>query len=647
MSQTKQTSLYLPVSDIVVNLRNRYKSKYKEVDSFVGYDSETYQGKCKLLCNSKGKYVLDGNFYDYLDFLFDDSDDNSHRVFWNMNFDLTAIFKLYKYKDDKIKRLLDGYKETFKNYELSYLKPKFFTIKKGNKQVVYTDLFFIYKMSLNNASKSYLKDEKIDEVDGKILNESLDYWNDNLDLIIEYCIKDCELTENLGNFLIEKVKQVGIKIPKYITSHASFSRQIALEMCKIPSIRWTPINILDIATQTYFGGRFEVLQKGMFKKLRGYDLNSAYPDTIRRLPSLKYGIWNVVRDLKDVSKKETIGFYKCRFRIPKGYISPFVIKNRGIVVNPDGYFETWITWYELDLLRKDVKYFKLDYGYEYKPSKREYYPFEKMIDYLYERKSFYKYDKKEKDEVLSWIFKIIMNALYGCFIERHDVIMIDKNDGSELKFTQSGKLFNPVYASIITARTRWKLLKDSGKRNRKHIVGFHTDSVISDKFLLRLWLKRGKKLGKWTMEKKGKSLIIMTGIYQIKNTFKNRGFTFKKQKNIKELKDDNARYNWFDIIKSKSYEVKNCNECKNYKKCNPRTKLQFQRLKVMKASESMKRWNNLERANEFTYENKCLDINSDKKRLWNDDFNDVNEILTRKISSQTITLHYVRNDELH
>lgn len=645
MTEIKTKNPYLPISKIYINMRNRYKSNYNEVLSFIGYDSETFDGKCKLLCNSKGKYVLDGSFYDYLDFLFDDLDDNSHRVFWNMNFDLTAIFKLYEYKDDKIKRLLDGYRETFKHYELTYLKPKFFTIKKGNKSIAYTDLFFIYKMSLNNASKSYLKDEKIDDIDGKELNESINYWNDNIDKIIEYCIKDCILTQNLGTFLIEKLKQVDIKIPQFITSHASFSRQIALEMCKIPSIKWTPINILDIATQTYFGGRFEVLQKGTFKKLRGYDINSAYPDTIRRLPSLKYGQWKYIDDLKEIPKKEMIGFYYCKFHIPKGYISPFVIKHKGIVINPDGYFETWITWYELDLLRDELKYFKLNYGYQYHPYKREYYPFKEMIDYLYERKSFYKYDKKEKDEVLSWIFKIIMNALYGCFIERHDVIAI-LDDGSEFKFTQSGKLFNPVYASIITARTRWKLLKDSGKRNRKHIVGFHTDSVISDKFLLRLWLKKGKKLGKWSMEKKGKSLIIMTGIYQIKNTFKNRGFTFKKQKNLKELKDDLERYDWFEIIKSKSYEVKDCRECSNYKKCNPLTKLQFKRLKVMKASESMKRFNNLERANEFTLENKCLDINSDKKRQWNDDFKNVSEILNKRIKSQTITLRYVRDDDL-
>lgn len=638
-----ESVIYLPYSDILIELKKRFSWKYDEQLSFIGYDSETYRGKCKLLCDSKGNYLLDGNFYDCIEFLINDIDDKSHRVFWNMDFDLTAIFKLYEYDDNKIKRLLEGYREKFGNYELTYLRPKFLSIKKGNKTVFIVDLFFMYKTSLNVSSKKYLNDEKIDKINGKILNESLDYWKENLDDIIKYCIKDCMLTENLGIFLTGKMKQASMKIPKFITSHASFSRQYFMENCKIPSIKWIPINILDIAVSCYYGGRFEVIERGFFKKLISLDINSAYPETISKLPSLKYGKWKVIENQKEVSKKEIIGFYKVHLIIPEKRISPFVIKYKGIVIFPSGVFEKWITWYEYDLLKKYV--YKFYYGYEYHPYKREYYPFKQAILHLYEMKSFYKYDKKQKDEVLSWIFKLVMNAVYGCFIERHDKILIDES-GSEMKITVAGKMFNPVYASIITARTRWKLLKDSGKKNWKKIVAFHTDSIIVKRFPLRMLFKLGKKLGKWSLEKKGKGIILMSGIYQVGKSVRNRGFSTRNQESIKES-SEGKKLDWFEVLKEAITKEKNCSECENVKKCNPSQKIQFKRMKVIKSAESIKRWNSLEKANTFIIENKCLDINSDNKREWNRQFIDINDLLTNKISSKTRKMKFIDDSELH
>ena len=104
------------------------RKKYDEAYTFIGYDTETFNGKCKLICDSKGNSLLDGTFYECLNFLIDDIDDTSHRIFLNMDFDLTAILKLYKGKNEKIQRLLDGFPETFKNLELTYLRPKFLSI---------------------------------------------------------------------------------------------------------------------------------------------------------------------------------------------------------------------------------------------------------------------------------------------------------------------------------------------------------------------------------------------------------------------------------------------------------------------------------------------------------------------------------------
>lgn len=631
MIQAKQ--IYLPVSDVHIYMKHRRLTKYSEVLDCRGYDSETYQGKCKLLCDSQGNYVLNPSFYECLELMMLDENDESHRIFWNMDFDISAILKLYEQKNDKIERLLEGYTETFKNFEILYLRPKFLVIKKGKNRKVFTDMYYMYRLSLPKASKEYLNDKKFDKVDSKQLNDNLKYWNDNTDDIIKYCVQDCVLTRDLGNFLLLNVKKANLPIPKYLSSHASFSKEYFMRECKIASIKWIPENILDIACQTYFGGRFEILKRGYITYLIAYDINSAYPDTIAKLPSLKYGKWIKIYE---GNKKEIIGFYKVKVLIPETRLSPFIMRFKGICMFPSGVFETWITWYEFDLLREYILEF--EYGYEYIPSKREYYPFAQVIKNLYDMKSFYKYgskhwkngfiyrlyglfenQKEQKNDVLSWIYKIFMNAIYGCFIERNTDVEKDE--------IVAGKLFNPVYATIITARTRWKLLKDVKPKNWKYLAGFHTDSVFSEKKLREL--KKNRKLGNWSKEKEGKSILLMTGVYQIDKYSRNRGFSTKKDDKIKDNEQDKS-IDWFEILKENA----------------DKDKIKFKRLKVMKSAESLKRFGNLDKVNLFTEYKKKLSINSDKKRDWNRDFKDCNDVLNGSIDSLAPKLKFIRNDDL-
>lgn len=666
------SEIYLPVADIHIQMKSRRTYPYDEVDSFIGFDCETYKGACKLLCNSFGNYLLNGTFYEYLDFLCEPKDDISHRIFWNIDFDFGAILKLYKGKRERLEKLLDGYVVQFKGFEILYLRPKFLSIKKDKKSFIFTDMYFMYKKSLNYASKEFLKDKKIDTIDGNSLNTDLSYWKKNLDDIIKYCIKDCVLTKELGKFLIENVKLAGLPIPRILSSHASFSKQYFMSIAKIPSIKWIPENILDIACKTYYGGRFELLERGYFEKLISYDINSAYPDTISKLPSLKYGKWIKVKEgtKKEVKGKIILGFYKVRMIIPQTFISPFIIKYKGTCCNPSGIFETWITWYEFDLLREYIIDFY--YGYEYIPSKREYYPFKEGIDVLYHQKATQKpkYDKKGNqisgNAVLYWIFKIFMNALYGCFIERHDDKVLD--------ITVAGKMFNSVYASIITARTRWKLLKDVKKKHWKYLKGFHTDSIITTKKLREL--KLNSKLGNWSKEKEGKGLLLMCGIYQIGREAKNRGFSTKKIISLKD-NDFGTSLNWFEIMeifakkkvcdeihiekvfneKTKRYHNKkvvcdtlfeNSNKCPKCKSENVRYVdfIRFEKIKVLKVKETLKRWHNLEKVNTFTPLEKNLSLNSDKKRDWNRLFDNCNDVLTSTIKSKTVKMKYFLDVDL-
>ena len=603
----------LPVNNIVLTDTRRWINSVVDTSEFICYDTETYKGKCKLLCDSQNRFVYNPTFKECLDFLFYRTKEPYFRAFYNIDFDISAILKLWN-DIDKISKLIKGEIVYYDEYSMFYIRPKLFRLSKDitysddyevddkkifkiekksdGKRIYIVDLYAMFKRSLNSASKEFLNDEKFDVINSKKLNTDIKYWVKNLDDIIKYCKQDASLTARVGNKLIQELKECNLLIPKYFTSHASLSKQYFRYNCRIPSLKYIPTNILDIALSTYYGGRFEVLKRGYFDQLYSYDINSAYPETICMLPSFKYGKWNKVKQIND---NETIGFYKVVIKIPQQYISamPIRLKNKTILY-ASGIFATWITWYEADLLRDYIK--KVVYGYEYSSWRKEYFPYKDAMNDLYKEKLRNKYT----NEVFYWLVKLTMNSLYGCFIERHR-----KSNGK----IYTGILFNSVYASIITARTRWKLLKDVGIENYHKIVAFHTDSVITTE---PLNLTINDDMGNWSIEAEGFGVILKSGIYQIADKIKRRCFSSKKINWIRALE-------WFgytDIIK-------------------------IPRQKVIKIAESLRRWNTIERVNEFIKASTTLKINTESKREWNDVFKNCNDLLSRNISSKTKHLSYI------
>jgi len=587
---------YLPISDIYLTDTRRHIKSIVERESFICFDTETYKGACKLITDSAGRSLLNPTFDECIKFLFYRASRSHYRAFYNLDFDLSAILKLQN-DIEMTDELIHGNTIEYKGYSLTYIRPKMFKISKGHKTLYFTDLFNMFKVSLNEASKDFLKDEKLDIINAKRLNRSLDYWNKKESDIIEYCIKDAKLTANLGNLLMKEIKEVKLQLPRYMTSNASLSKQFFRYNCYIPSLKKIPTRILDIAFQTYYGGRFEVLKRGYFDDLYYYDINSAYPETISELPSLKYGHW-ILSD--EINPKECIGFYKVVLHIPEQYISALILRTKGnTIVFPSGHFGKWITWYEADLLREYI--IKVVKGFEYVSHKNDYYPFRKPMLKLYKDKSRY----KGVNDTWYHIIKITMNALYGCFVEKHE-----KLDG----LIYSGILFNPIYASIICAKTRWKLLTDVKKSEWKYLNAFHTDAVLSIK---PLSLKCDDKIGNWKLEKHDSGVILMTGIYQVGNISKRRGFKA-------EMVD------WIKLLEN--------NKDKDY--------IPMPQTHVNKIAEIMKRYRSLEQVNKFIRFWKKLDINSDKKRNWDRKFENCGDVLNSQISSKTHVLSYFDNREL-
>ena len=232
--------------------------------------------------------------------------------------------------------------------------------------------------------------------------------------------------------------------------------------------------------------------------------------------------------------------------------------------------------------------------------------------------------KKEKNQELSWIPKIILNGFYGKTIQMNksliytkefkgnenlmDMILIKDTYIYEYQKFISGKLFNPIVANEITANTRNKLFQSCFKY-QNNIIGFQTDSIITDK---KIPLNIGENLGDWEIEKEDKRMIILgSGIYQ----------TIEDEQPKIKFRGFGKQINIYDMLKNNnlSIDIK-----KNYK---------FKSVMKLRMNEHKK----LELLNQILPDKKIINLNFDKKRLWDRDFKNSEDVLKNKIESKPIS----------
>lgn len=599
---------YILRSGLKIKNRRQFIKRTYKCEKILTYDTETYKGMCKLIARNEGrvKHILNPTFEQCINFLFYLADKpNTYRFFFNLDFDFSAMLKLWN-DIEQIEHLKNGIEVFYKDYTLKWIKSRMLIIKhiKRKKSVVFTDIFNFFHIGLNEIAEKYLKGKVKDKIDGNLLNTSLDYWNDNLDSIINYCINDCILTKDIGKLLIDSIIKCELPLPKCLVSSASLSKQYFRLNSYIPNISHIPEKILQISYDSYFGGRFEMFKRGYFNSLYLYDIVSQYPFFIRNLPNLRDGMW---KKAINIPKEQCLGYFLVKMKIPYDYKIPTIpIQHNGVNKFPVGVITKWLTWFDIDLIREYIIEFYE--GYIFYPTDKNYKPFEKEIDFLFKKKQ----ELKGKSELEYNLTKLCMNALYGCFIESHKNYDIKGN--YELN---SGIMFNSVYASQITAFGRWSVIKDIPKENYNNIIAIHTDSIISN-IPLDNSLDIGKELGQWNLEKEGKGIILNTGMYQIDDMVKTRGIP--------------KRFigNWFDF-------------CKKNRKLRRK---KFIVPHMRKLSEGLIRDKSLINVNTIMNDKRSVNCNSDTKRDWLDRFNNFNEVLDTQIDSYPYML-YDNNTELH
>ena len=548
-----------------------------------GADTETLQGQIWLFSTEFGVWEVT-NFGQFIEVCFNNfhsyrytrtrkrgkiekSITTKEYFFYNLKFDAQALIKSMDEKDieklldeDKIRIFVTAFGREME-IEITYLEGKHMQIKPIDfyldshklSAIKMWDISQFYgKKRLNDVSKQILGKTKQEfcfdgtKLDVSRLEEMIRVEDMNTGEMMElpyseyyrkdietYAVLDAQLCGELTRLKKKQFVDSGVRFANPY-SVANVAQKFLLENYHIPEInaymfangiysdvaKW----IVNFAYQSYTGGWFEVAGNGTVNEnVSAWDLASAYPYVMYHLDDISEGKWIIGNENDDFTEilehvyPMQIGFVEAFIKFPKGNNwNPLTRKSKlGTLISP----RTIQGVFTLDEIREAMKWNPdiIHFGefcvfYPDTDNK----PFRPFIEKFYEIKMTAPKDSAERATA-----KLLLNSTYGKTIQATG----DK----------SGKMFNPMYASVITAYTRVRLA-EMIRLNDQKVLSLATDGVVLNNpnpVIPPLELPACYNLGEWENEaKEGADLAfvcIQSGVYSLidKNTKEAYKHTFR------------------------------------------------------------------------------------------------------------------------
>lgn len=582
-----------------------------------GLDTETPLGNLALICTDDG-YIETDNIDDTLEFLLTGKQKQSKIYFtFNLRFDAQSIIKQIPSK--LWKPLWEDNECHYEDYNIFYIPKKLLSISKlrNKHQTKLYDIAQFYKgYNLDRAAKEFLgNDGKNKDISAEQIGESRKYYDDNLEKIIEYSIKDAELTKALGLLTKEKFEKFNVDFSNPI-SPASLSGNFVFSKYFYPR---SPEDLKlgklhQIARSSFRGGFFQTFMRGYFDQpLWDLDLNSAYPSNMIKLPHWGNGTFVMVQDYNELDSDFGWIFaeFDCEY-IPYNTFRPIsfspddLLKDdkKGMwatasrIIYPSGKRIQVITKLEYDWMKKHnfpVKFIGAVYWVQ--RDNKHISPFAWMKDFYYERLRI-----KKLDFALQWSMKIFMNGLYGKTAQyRHGI----------------GKLTNFFYASYITAMTRMQVA-EVVFNNKKSIVNIATDGLLS---LKPLDVELGTALGTWEQKEYEKGLVVGNGILQL---WSKDGSFKTKARGITE----NMKWDMMQAIEKEKHS-----DVIEFSKKAPVQlgEIMMQKLKYVPSD-----------LNRFVTKTKRMRVGCDESNKWDYDYINYDELLNKKTFAKPLQIENIK-----
>jgi hypothetical protein len=311
----------------------------------------------------------------------------------------------------------------------------------------------------------------------------------------------------------------------------------------------SPPDVFDAACHAYSGGHIEATKIGHHDgAVHHYDINSAYPDQFRNLPSLSRGTWH-----RGETQEPPPGFTMVRveYRFKPGlpFYPLFYRQSNGSILYPErGHGWHWFP--EFDVARRfaaafgSIEFRVVQWWHFASESNQQPFGF---INDLYERRKTVVEETKRtgipngEEKTL----KLGYNSIYGKAAQQVGARW------------ENGEIVPPAYfqieyAGYVTAGCRAKIM-EAAMQNPTAIISFATDGLFTTD-ALNLDTPKTKELGAWEYQQHSGMTIVMPGIYWLHDekkpiTHYSRGFDKDAMK-----EDDFVRRAW--ARKQTSIDVK-------------------------------------------------------------------------------------------
>lgn len=632
---------------------------------WVALDTETYKGKAFLLSTPNGVHELK-TFFDFVNVLF--SYPSSTRfIFYNLDYDVAALLALLGQRiveDIYVDRAVKLKSENGDTVSVRYHKHKVFEINRNRHVRKCFDLLPFFQTKLEKVSQQYLGVGKCELPEGIISNLSPTVYHANKTLIDEYAIRDAKLLQDLTNRFLTSLQSVGFSGASLYSP--GYLAKTYLKMKNILPTKLLESDEKEIV-RGYFGGRTEIVKRGFCPDWYVYDITSAYPYAITQLPDLLHATitrsrepeseWSISR----VRIKETIPAFAHLLPYKTGdnlLIYPMLtdmsttatsIELSRLPKNSFRYLETFNLWCEnknplsgivLDLFRErqsasepmNKVIFKLIlnslYGVfaegirKYKTlSLPESYKLLRTHEKQMAFESFVSICLQSCKHASEWYLKkcrcpVCKAVRKTAYLDRMTMPLqtrrvLEFDDEFFTRTDEPGKFRNMLMASFITAFTRCQVYDKIREADSAFVASF-TDSVITEKPLA---LSDKVGLGEWELKYHGPGIMIASGIYENVNTVdaiesvRTRGFRLPTGER------------WATFLPTVKGQVATVREKR--------------RVTAGQVVTSYRKYSHFNEIRDTDHE---LDLNCDRKRVWDKDFRNGQDVLDNWISSQALTI---------
>lgn len=395
-----------------------------------------------------------------------------------------------------LERLYTHGRVRWEGYRLEWRAGKSFNVRYGDRSFLLYDVLPFFQCPFVQACDEYLGNDWYEReriIADKARRGQFD-WGE-LNEIKYYNAAEVQNLVSLAKELRSRLYRVGIRVTRW-DGPGAIATALYRRYSTKDFMGGIPEGVATASRYAYAGGRFEIIRKGHSDSPSyQYDIRSAYPSAIRRLPCLSHGEW---RHVSQPTRIVPFGVY--RIEVDEPYTTsptqphPLWMRNKDGTVFFNEYTHGWY-WTPEAELAVSLGGVTVHEGWEW-IRHCDHTPFD-FVEPLYLKRAAL---KKAGDGAHVGL-KLGLNSLYGKLAQQ-----IGWDPGPPLRIPPYHSL---EWAGYITSHCRTQVYQ-AAMLALDDVIAFETDAIFSR---VPLDLDIGTGLGQWELTEYKSLTYLKSGMY--------------------------------------------------------------------------------------------------------------------------------------